>query len=92
MLFRSFKKVMELEPDHQAARFHTGVLLIRTGNVDKGVKMLHAVMNADPESTFGKQAVEEIKQINEDRFRGIPKQTLRTGKGTGDAKNSKGAP
>lgn|GEM_PF-486292 len=70
-------KVLELDPDHLPAQFRMGMIFLKQGSVEKALKRLETVARADPGSALGKEAIQEIAHINRDKFKGIPKQSLR---------------
>lgn len=74
---QSVKKALSTDPDFLPAHLQMGILLIRIGNVAEAIKKLDLVRKADPKGPLGQKAEEEIKLVNADRFKGIPKESLR---------------
>ena len=66
-----------MDRDHVAARFQTGVILVRTGKVEEGLKELESVAKDDPEGSWGKDAQTEISLVNNSDLKMLKKKTGR---------------
>jgi predicted Zn-dependent protease len=73
----TLKKVTDIDPDHMAARYRTGVILVRVGNVERGLDELKSVAKADPDGPYGKDALTEINLINKSELKDFRKKMVR---------------
>ncbi|MCA1960036.1 MAG: tetratricopeptide repeat protein [Desulfomonile sp.] len=74
---QSVKKALDQDPDFLPAHLQMGILHARLGNVPEAMKKLDFVTKADPKGPLGQKAGEEMRLINSDKFKGIPKESLR---------------